>query len=107
MNEPSRQMRWQRRMISEGRCRICGKDNATESNVFCTHHLTVNRNAGRRRLGIDLSLPLMGKGRGFKWADIDWSLRNVDIAKVLDCSASAVGYQRKKKVDSLQANPPN
>lgn len=34
-----------------------------------------------------------------RWETVDWSLRNVDIARSIGVTEAAVSYQRKKRLD--------
>jgi len=100
MSEPSKQIKYQRRMVEEGRCKICGKPRSDNSKQFCDRHLRLSREYARRRLGIPIDIPLMGKGRRFKWDSVDWKLTNKMIAKNLGCTYNSVVYQRKKRIDA-------
>jgi hypothetical protein len=61
MNE-SKQRRWQKAMLDEGRCKTCGRKWASGSALFCRRHLAWfnrwQRNRYRRRVGIPTDAPL-------------------------------------------------
>ena len=110
MNEElSRQVKWQREMKAEGKCSLCAKPLAENSNSCCEYHLNIRRTAHRLKAGTPLNAPVRPKRirkSPIQWDRADWSKTAREIAKELNCDVTSVRYQLKKRACQLNRQAP-